>query len=136
MGKRRKEIEVDIEELDPEDLARALGWMRIGFGVALFVAPHKMAKLWTGRSGEDVPTTLALRGMGARDIALGLGLALALERGAPVRGWLEGGALSDAADAVGTLSVWRDLPTWKAALLFASEVGAAYLGSQLAQSMD
>ena len=118
------------------DSARALAWVRILVGGFLFFAPRTAAKLWTGEDEDDVTAVLAVRGAGARDAAVGAGLLIALERGAPVRGWLEAGAVIDAADAFGTLAAWRDLPRWRAVLLLASEVGSAYLGSQLAQSLD
>jgi hypothetical protein len=41
--------------------------------------------------------------VGARDIGLGLGVLIALDRGAPVRGWLEASALVDGLDAAACL---------------------------------
>ena len=118
------------------DSARTFAWVRILLGALLFFAPRTAAKLWTGEDTRDVTAGLAVRGMGARDAALGACLLIALERGAPVRGWLEAGAVVDASDAFGTLAAWGDLPKWRAVLLLASEAGSAYLGSQLAQSLD
>jgi hypothetical protein len=43
----------------------------------------------TGRDGSEGGTRLFARMVGARDLGLGLGLLGALNRGAPVRGWLE-----------------------------------------------
>jgi hypothetical protein len=48
--------------------------------------------------------------LGARDLALGLGTLLTGRHGAPVRGWLEACALSDAGDALTTLIGWRSRP--------------------------
>lgn len=118
------------------DSARTLAWVRILVGAFLFFAPRTAAKMWTGEETRDVTTGLAVRGAGARDAVLGAGLLIALERGAPVRGWLEAGAVADAADAFGTLVTWRDVPKWRAVLLLASEGGSAYLGSRLSQSLD
>lgn len=118
------------------DSARALAWVRILVGSFLFLAPRTAAKLWTGEDEDGVTAVLAVRGAGARDAALGAGLLIALERGAPVQRWLEAGAVVDAADACGTLTAWRDLPKWRAVLLLGSETAAAYLGSQLARSLD
>jgi hypothetical protein len=39
--------------------------------------------------------------LGGRDLALGLGVVIALDRGAPVRGWLEACVLADTVDLVG-----------------------------------
>ena len=38
------------------------------------------------------------RAFGVRDLAIGLGAVIALDRGMPVRGWIEAGVLSDAVD--------------------------------------
>jgi hypothetical protein len=92
--------------------------------------------MWTGSEDADFPVDLVARGMGARDIALGVGTLIALESGANPRGWLEAGALADAGDAIGTLAAWGDLPGLRRLLLLASEVGAALLGAQLAAALD
>lgn len=123
-------------DLDEKELARLLGLLRVVFGCALFLAPNRSARGWTGESAHEVTPTLALRGMGARDIALGTGLLVALEHGGPARGWLEAGAMADAADAFATLTRWRSMPWWRSAFWFASEVGAALLGARLAQEVD
>ena len=125
-----------VDEWSDVDAARLLGWVRIITGVLLFFFPHLAARMWTGRRNEDPTTDLALKGMGARDIALGVGLVTALETGAPVRGWLEGAAISDAGDAFGTLVSWRDLPRGRGLMWFATEAGAAAAGWQLAQRLD
>jgi hypothetical protein len=41
--------------------------------------------------------------VGARDLGLGLGVLVALDRGAPVRGWLEASAVVDGIDAAACL---------------------------------
>ena len=92
--------------------------------------------MWTGRASDDVATKLAMRGFGARDLSLGLGLALAIERGTSVRSWLEGGALADSADAIGTLSAWNEMSKPRALFWLASQIGCACLGMRLADSLD
>jgi hypothetical protein len=57
----------------------------------------------TGRDGSEDPTRLFARMVGARDLGLGLGLLIALNRGAPVRGWLEASAVVDGIDTVACL---------------------------------
>ena len=125
-----------MDDVDDLDLARTLSVSRMVLGAALFFAPRKISRLWTGTTGPDFPTNMVLRGMGARDVALAVGALTAIERGTSVRGWLEAGALVDGADAVGTLAAWRDLPAWRAVGLLSLEVGAAYLGARLAASLD
>jgi hypothetical protein len=48
--------------------------------------------------------------LGGRDVALGLGTVIAVDRGKPVRGWLEGSALADAVDCLACLLARRELP--------------------------
>ena len=122
--------------LDDEDLARALGLVRIGVGGLLFLAPRLSARLWTGERLNSVVGTLAVRGMGARDVVVGTGLLTALENKGAVRGWLEASAACDAADALGTVAAWRRIPAWRALGLLALEVGATALALRLASDLD
>jgi hypothetical protein len=124
------------DRMDEKETARLLALLRVLFGAGLFLAPRKATRMWTGSDDVEFPVDVAARGMGARDIALGIGTLIALESGANPRGWLEAGALSDAADAIGTLAAWRDLPGIRRLLLLGSEVGAALLGAQLAAALD
>ena len=130
---RRKKQQIPTDEIE---LAQAFGFVRMILGAAMFLAPRRAASGWTGDRSEGVITTLAMRGMGARELALGLGTLLAIERGAPVRGWLEAGVLSDSADAAGTLMQWGELGTPRALFWLTTEVGAAWAGSRLAQVLD
>lgn len=134
MGRKQKEIEP--LEVDAKELARGLGLMRLAFGVFLFLFPRRSAQGWTGERTQEGVSRLALRGMGARDIALGTGLLIALDRGAPARGWLEAGALSDAGDAAATLFDGQALSGPRRVLWFVAEVGAALFGGWLASELD
>ena len=133
---KRKKIEEVTEEWSDEDLARGLGWLRLLAGVVLFFMPRVATRAWTGEESRDAPTDLAVRAMGVRDVAIGAGLVTALERGAPVRGWLEAGAMVDAGDAFGTLVSWRGLGKPRGLFWFLAEVGAAALAISLADRLD
>ncbi len=67
--------------------------------------------------------------LGARDVALGLGVLLAMKNDAPVRGWLEGAALADTVDFAATLAAGSGIPRGPRlgilALAGASAVGCA-----------
>ena len=78
-------------------MAVSLARGRIAIGVVSLLAPAFVGRMMTGRDGSGGGTTLFARMVGARD--LGLGLLIALDRGAPVRGWLEASALVDGIDA-------------------------------------
>jgi hypothetical protein len=79
---------------------------------------------------------LFARMLGARDVALGLGTVIALDRGAPVRGWLEGSALADAADCVAALLARDQMSP----LAFGATAGlggaSALIGAFLSRRLD
>jgi hypothetical protein len=76
---------------------------RIAIGIVMVAVPGRASRLMGGEHGDDGSAPVFLRMLGARDIALGLGTVVALDRGAPVRGWLEGSALADAGDVVASV---------------------------------
>jgi hypothetical protein len=84
-------------------LAMSLARLRIAIGLAAVVTPRLAVRALSGRRAPDGVGPLLARMLGARDVALGLGTVIALDRGAPVRGWLEGSALSDAVDCISCL---------------------------------
>ncbi len=90
-------------------------------------------------SGVDacLPTNRALsRAMGGRDLALGLGAVLAMMHDAPARGWIEAGALADAADVLATVLAWRELPRWgRLAIVVLASSGTA-AGVVAARAME
>ena len=122
--------------MNAKDTARMLGLGRIAIGVVSFLAPTKSVRAWIGQEAKPYPTNMIMRGMAARDIALGAGLLVALENDGPARGWIEGGAMADAGDAIGTLAAWKDLPGLRKVALLAIEVGAAVVAMQIADELD
>ncbi len=93
-----------VRSVDAGTLALWLSRVRLVFGVTAIVAPGLAARATSGKpEAVGIEPQLA-RMLGARDIALALGTILALDHGAPVRGWLEGSALADAGDAVASLA--------------------------------
>lgn len=119
-----------------KDTARFLALGRIGLGLAMVLFPGPFARLWTGQRHASFPTNMITRGLGARDLALGLGTLAALEGpGSPSR-WLQACAVADAGDALGTLSSMRELGGVRATGLLALEAGAAAVGFSLAESLD
>src|SRR3712207_5437141 len=92
-----------------EELARGLAWARIVIGAMCFFAPRWTIKMWVGERADDHISKMGIRGIGARDVAIGLGIIHSLDSGGSPRKWLEASAMADAADAVGTLSSWSEL---------------------------
>ena len=82
--------------------------LRVAYGAALALAPARLSKRWLGP--VDAPTSVALRGLGAREVLLNaVALASAL-RGGPVRPFLAASAAGDLADIAATVAARRGLP--------------------------
>ena len=89
--------------MEERDLAVTLARGRIAFGVVSLLAPGLVARTMTGGGGSEGGTRLFVRMVGARDLGVGLGLQVALDRDAPTRGWLEASAVIDGIDAAACL---------------------------------
>lgn len=103
----------------------------------MFAVPGLAARRWVGADAMRPAAKALTRALGVRDAALGLGTMLALRygagrNGAPVRGWLEASAMSDAGDAVATVLHWRRLPRVGRWLTLLASATAAYTGARLA----
>ncbi len=123
---------ISISRLDTANAVRLLGWARTGLGVVAFLAPWLPARPWIGADAAR-PTAKTLdRGLGARDVALGLGTVLAQRSGAPVRGWLGACALADAGDVAATVIGWRSSPRFGRFAVIAAAAGGAATCSVLA----
>ena len=72
--------------MERRDLAVGLAGGRVAIGVVSLLAPGFVGRMMTGRGGSEGGTRLFARMVGARDLGLGLGLLIALNRGATVRG--------------------------------------------------
>ena len=89
--------------MEARDLAVSLARARIAFGVVSLLAPGLVARTMTGAGNSEGGTRLFVRMVGARDLGVGLGLQIALDRDAPTRGWLEASALVDGIDAAASV---------------------------------
>jgi len=135
-GKSKETVSVPDLDIDERELVQILSFVRLGIGVGFFLLPRRLGRWWTGEEEISTTSKMALRSLGGRDAAIALGTLVALENDGNVRGWLEAGALSDASDAVSTLTNWGDLPPLRRLLGLASSVSAVTLGLNLAQSFD
>src|ERR687894_511725 len=79
-------------------------------GAAFVLAPGLAGRAWIAGDARRRPVKVLARAFGARDLAIGLGVVIALDRGAPVRGWLEAGLLSDALDTCASLLAGDSIP--------------------------
>ena len=122
--------------MEPRELARLLALARIGMGSLALAFPGLVAGPWVGAGGRGPAARVLTRAFAGRDLALGLGLLTALRRGAPARGWLEGGMLADAADFTATLVQGDDLPPGGRALGLAMAGGGTVIGAVLARALS
>jgi hypothetical protein len=122
--------------MEPRDLALAHARGRMLVGAAFVLAPGLAGRLWIGGDAPRRPVKVLARAFGVRDLALGLGVAIALDRGAPVRGWIEGGVLSDSVDVVATLLAGDSIPTDVRRGALALGAGSALLGAVLSRALD
>lgn len=80
----------------------ALG--RLAFGAGLLVAPERVASGWLGGDAQREPVKIAVRAVGARDVALSTGVLATLGDPNALRLWLGGGIISDVCDVLSTLA--------------------------------
>jgi hypothetical protein len=111
--------------MEERDLAISLAGGRIAIGLVSLVAPRLVGRTMTEGSGGG--TSLFARMVGARDFGLGLGTLIALNRAAPVRGWLEASALVDGIDTAACVLARDHLRT----SVFPGAVGLAATGALL-----
>jgi hypothetical protein len=115
--------------MDEHGLARVVGRVPLGLGLALVASPARTVK----RLGMGERPNLG-RLLGARDLVLGAGLL----RGQSEATWLRARGLADALDAaliLGGLSLGV-FPKGRAPVGFASATGFAILSFLLARRLD
>ena len=122
--------------MDNATLAIWLGRCRIAIGVVIVVAPRFATKRMSANHKAEGVEPVFARMLGARDIALGLGTVLAVDKGTPVRGWLEGAALADTADCVSAALGHRRLSARAVKGTVALAGASAVAGALLARRLD
>ncbi len=116
--------------MDARLLIRLLACGRIGIGLALFAAPRTAARLWLGHEVSAGAGLLA-RGLGARDLAIGVGTLVALDGERDVDPWLDAAAAADTADATAALLARDDLDRQVVLGTTAVALGSAVVGMVL-----
>jgi hypothetical protein len=112
--------------VDPKLLARAIAAGRLGFGIGLLASPEQLTRRWIGADAKRVPTQVAVRGLGGRDLAIGAGGLLS--RGVEQQRWLAAGIAADATDLASTLAAGAEVPLVGRILIGAVAGGAVVLG--------
>jgi hypothetical protein len=112
-------------------LLTGFGIARIGYAVALIVAPRSVGRAWLGDAVDLSGGRVAARALVARDAFISVGLMVAASRDTPTRPWLAALIASDTADLVTTVSDSRDLPEKAAPGAIALAGSAALAGAAL-----
>ena len=117
--------------------AAALLSFRIAYGLALLIAPGKVAgNRWLGPGAHQPAATVALRGLGAREVAVH-GIALAeLTRGGAVRPYLAASIVGDLADITAAFASRDGLPDGSPAATGAVAGASAALTAAVATCLD
>lgn len=115
-------------------IAFALG--RFAFGAGLVAAPARLGASWLGPDAEPPPVHIAIRGLGARDIALAAGAAAAAVESRPLRPWLIGLIVCDAVDTAATLAAGDSVPSRARWGTVALAGGSAITGTALAVAAE
>ena len=121
--------------MDEAQVALLLARARIAIGLTAAALPGLSARVLSGRAASGIEPLL-VRMLGARDVTLGLGTVIALDRGAPVRGWIEASAFSDAADFISSVLSRSRMSTRAFAGTMALASGSAALGAFLSRRLD
>lgn len=125
---RRTRAELDHRAVDVKPLLLyATG--RIFFGVAALVAPGTVGRVLAGDGGAAPDAQAFLRGMGGREIGLGLGLLAMIRTNGPVQPWLVAALLADSSDIIGIAGAWRNMAPSKRLLGVGTAGGAAAIGA-------
>jgi hypothetical protein len=122
--------------MEGRDLAISLARGRIAIGVVSLLAPGFVGRTMTRSGRSEGGTRLFARMVGARDLGLGCGLLVALDRGAPVRGWLEASAVVDGLDAAVCLLARHHIRTSMFPAALALAAAGALLSARLARQLD
>ena len=118
------------------NLAVGLAGGRIAIGAVSLLAPGLVGRAMLGADGDSGGIRLLLRAVGGRDLALGVGVLAALDRGSSVRGWLRASAVVDGLDAAGSVLARRRLRPTVFPAAAAAATGGAVLSGWLAGQLN
>jgi hypothetical protein len=121
---------------DARSIAFAVATGRIAIGTAVILFPGRVATGWIGPRGADPGARLLAVTIGARDLAVGAGAALALREGSGARNWVLAGAAADFADLAATLRYRSSLPRLAAVGVAAMAAAGAVAGLWSASRLD
>lgn len=92
-----------------EPLSKAYALSRIGLGGLITMAPRAVGRSWLGESASTPAISVALRGLGVRDVVVGAALLAALDDPVRRKRLLLLSAAVDATDLVTSLGALRSI---------------------------
>jgi hypothetical protein len=110
--------------------------LRIAYGAALVAFPARLTRTWLGPAGQDGPTQVGVRGLGAREALLHAGALAAALRGRPLRPWLAASIAGDATDIASTAAARGQVPDAAPLATLAVAGGSALLTAAVAAAVD
>jgi len=122
--------------MTPRTAALAIALTRTAFGAALLAAPRALGHSWIGEDADRPAARAVIQAVGARDIGIGAGGAIALTRGGDPKAWLAAGAAADVADCMITLGSFRHLPARGRFVALVFAVCAAYASVRTAAALS
>lgn len=122
--------------MDERQVVRLLAAGRVVVGASLVALPGVAGRSWIDEAARTPAAKVVLRALGIRDLVLGAGALIALERGAPVREWVVLGAACDAVDAAATVLAVRRLPLKRTLPVLAVAATATAVGLAAAEKVD
>jgi hypothetical protein len=118
--------------VDQRQVVRMLAVARVAVGAAALVAPRRSASLVFGDEARSRAFAMIMRSFAVRDLVLGLGTLRALDQDRDPKSWVQAAAVTDAVDAVSSLTGVRALSPARTVLGAASAATAAALGLRAA----
>ena len=117
--------------------AAVVAGLRIAYGAGLLVTPASTTRRWLGGDGQRPGGgQVAIRALGAREIAIHAGALVAALAGAPVRPWLVASMGGDCADIVSTYAARAAVPDGSPLATLAVAGGSAALTGAVAAGLD
>src|SRR5688572_24557925 len=108
---------------------------RVGFGAAMLAVPGVMARGWIGADGARPGVKAIMRGLGVRDVILGLGQLYAVDEGRDLERWARLGMAADGVDALATLLAARHLRARNVVFLTAAAGSAVAIQAWILQRL-
>jgi len=122
--------------VDHSALARNGAMARIGVGAAFLLLPAAATRPLVGPDAERPAAKMLARGLGIRDVILGVGLLRATARKESLRAWQVGASVADGADALAMLVAFRQLRRFGRSAAIAAAATSAVLGGYASTRLE